>query len=434
MSWVAEVEPVAGRGARASFGVFEKSESAVRSYCRRFPAVFATAKNAVVVDEDGRRYIDFFSGAGSLNYGHNNPAIRDRLVDYLMHDGIAQSLDLHTLAKRDFLRAFDETILSPRGYDYRVQFTGPTGTNAVEAALKLARKVTGRRNVVAFTNAFHGMSLASLAATARASKRAAAGVSLHDIIRMPYEGFLGENVDTIDVIEAMLVGAGSGLDLPAAFILETVQAEGGINIASSPWLARLAELARKHDILLIVDDIQAGCGRTGAFFSFERAGIRPDIVCLSKSISGYGLPMSLVLIRPELDRWEPGEHNGTFRGNNLAFVAATAALQYWRDDAFRTQIAHKSRLVGERLRAMQLAAPAQIGDVRGIGLLHGLAFHDARVANAVSKAAFERGLIVELCGPTENVVKLIPPLTTEDDVLLDGLDRLAAAVTAETAH
>lgn len=416
---------------RNSFLVFEETESVVRSYCRRFPAVFSTAKNAILEDEKGKKYIDFLSGAGALNYGHNNHDVRNRLVEYLLGDGIVQSLDLHTSAKRDFLREFNDKILSPRGYDYRLQFTGPTGTNSVEAALKLARKITGRRNVVAFTNAFHGMSLASLAATARASKRAAAGVSLHDVIRMPYDGFLGDEADSLDFIDAMLFRIGSGLDLPAAFILETVQAEGGINVASSQWLRRLSTLARKHDILLIIDDIQAGCGRTGTFFSFERAGIYPDIVCLSKSISGYGLPMSLVLIRPHLDRWEPGEHNGTFRGNNLAFVAATSVLKYWQDSAFCETIEHKSQLVTEYLHSIHVSVPMLVSGVRGIGLLQGLVFNDAQVASRVSRAAFDKGLIVELCGPAENVIKLMPPLTIEEDVLLEGLGHLSAAVLAQ---
>lgn len=420
-----------GGDAQSSFVVFENIESAVRSYCRRFPAVFSGARNAILEDENGRRYIDFLSGAGALNYGHNNPEVRDKLVEYLLSDGIIQSLDLHTSAKKNFLRAFNDVIIMPRGYDYRVQFTGPTGTNAVEAALKLARKVTGRKNVVAFTNAFHGMTLASLAATARASKRAAAGVSLQDIIRMPYNGYLSDGIDSLEFIEAMLFGTGSGVDLPAAFILETVQAEGGINVASTEWLSRIAALAKRHDVLLIVDDIQAGCGRTGTFFSFERAGIYPDIVCMSKSISGYGLPMSLVLIRPHLDHWEPGEHNGTFRGNNLAFVAATAVLRYWHDSSFCQAIEKKSRLVFEHLHAIRAAVPMHVSGVRGIGLLQGLVFNDSQVASAVSKTAFERGLVVELCGPAENVIKLMPPLTIEDDVLLDGMDRLSDAVLAQ---
>lgn len=431
MSVCAVVELEETSTVQDSFQIFAEVESGVRSYCRRFPAMFATARNAVLEDEAGRTYIDFLAAAGSLNYGHNNPLVRDRLIAYLTNDGVIQALDLHTLAKRDFLREFKRVILSPRGYDYRVQFTGPTGTNAVEAALKLARKVTGRRNVVAFTNAFHGMTLASLAASARASKRAAAGVSLHDIVRMPYDGFLGKDIDSLDVVEALLLRGGSGIDLPAAFIVETVQAEGGINVASSTWLARLAELARKHDIMLIVDDIQAGCGRTGAFFSFERAGICPDIVCLSKSISGYGLPMSLLLMKPRLDCWEPGEHNGTFRGNNLAFVAATAVLSYWEDSRFCNAIDHRARLIREALRSIQASAPEHISEVRGIGMLQGLVFMDRHIADAVSQTAFELGLIVELCGPEENVVKLIPPLTIEEAVLTDGLERLAAAVQAQ---
>jgi diaminobutyrate-2-oxoglutarate transaminase len=410
------------------FDAFEALESAVRSYCRRFPAVFTTAKNALLQDEAGLEYIDFLSGAGSLNYGHNDPVIQRRIVDYLLHDGITHSLDLHTSAKRRFLLAFDDIILRPRGYSYRLQFTGPTGTNAVEAAMKLARKVTGRRNIVAFTNAFHGMTLGALAATARQSKRAVAGVSLPDIVRMPYDGYFGEGIDTLQFVEAMLFGPGSGVDLPAAIIVETVQAEGGINVASSEWLRRLVEMARVCGILVIVDDIQAGCGRTGTFFSFERADIQPDIVCLAKSLSGYGLPMSLVLIRPDLDRWDAGEHNGTFRGNNLAFEAATTALEYWRDDSLSRAVESRSSRMAGGLAAIRAAAPLHIGAVRGVGLLQGLAFNDPGVASSVSRAAFAQGLIVELCGPSEDVVKLMPPLTIEDEVLDRGMSRLSTAV------
>ncbi|WP_394834720.1 diaminobutyrate--2-oxoglutarate transaminase [Pendulispora rubella] len=407
---------------------FEEHESVVRSYCRKFPAVFSIAKNAILEDEQGREYIDFLSGAGSLNYGHNDPMIRSKIVEYILRDGITHSLDFHTSAKKRFLLAFDEVILKPRGYNYRLQFTGPTGTNAVEAALKLARKVTGRRNVVAFTDAFHGMTLGALATSARQSKRAVAGVSLPDVVRMPYDGYFGEGVSTLDFIEAMLFRTGSGVDIPAAFILETVQAEGGVNVASSQWLRGLSTMARKYGVLLIVDDIQAGCGRTGTFFSFERAGIEPDLVCLAKSISGYGLPMSLLLIRPDLDRWEPGEHNGTFRGNNLAFEAATSALDYWRDRSFSHGVAFKSRIIVDHLNAIRASFPAHVRSIRGAGFIQGLVFDDPRIAAEVSKAAFGEGLIVELCGPTENVVKILPPLTIEPIVLKQGLTRLSTAV------
>lgn len=406
---------------------FERLESNVRSYCRKFPETFTSAKNAIIRDANGREYIDFLCGAGALNYGHNNEQIKRKLIEYLEQDGVAHALDLYTPAKQTFLERFDNIILKPRGYAYKVQFTGPTGTNAVEAALKLARKVTGRETVVAFTNAFHGMTLGSLAATARPAKRLAAGVSLHNIVRMPFDGYLGGNIDTIEIIRSMLFKPGSGVELPAAFIVETVQAEGGLNVASKDWLRRLAALAKQHRILLIIDDIQAGCGRTGTFFSFEPASIRPDIVCLSKSIGGFGLPMALVLIRPDLDIWKPGEHNGTFRGNSLAFVAAAQALEYWSSDAFQSAIRRKAALVTDALATLTDRRWEVTAEVRGRGLLQGITWQDPTIAAAVSAQAFENGLIAEVCGPNDEVIKVMPPLTIEEDVLLEGLGRLRSA-------
>lgn len=407
---------------------FERLESNVRSYCRKFPAVLTSANNAVISDESGRDYIDFLCGAGALNYGHNNEKIKAELIAYLNSNGITHSLDLHTTAKRQFLERFEEVILQPRGYRYKVQFAGPTGTNAMEAALKLARKATQRTPVVAFTNAFHGMSLGSLALTARSHKRAAAGTDLPNVVRMPFDGFLERDVNTLDYIEALLFGAGGGIDKPAAFVVETLQAEGGLNVASNQWLAGLSKLAREHDIMLIVDDIQAGCGRTGKFFSFERAKIEPDIVCLSKSIGGYGLPMSLVLIKPDLDVWEPGEHTGTFRGNNLAFVAATRALDFWTDKQFEDQIAEKAELLSAGLRSIVRWRPEGHPEVRGLGLIQGIAWRDGNIAGAVSAKAFDLGVIAEVCGPGNNVLKVMPPLTIEPRLLTEGLRRLAASV------
>ena len=308
---------------------FDGLELGVRSYCRSYPQVFDRARGCHVYDRDGRRSIDMLCGAGALGYGHNNPRIKAAVLRYLQSDGIVSSLDLYTTAKLGFLRKFHDVVLEPRGLEYRVQCCGPTGTDAVEAALKLARKVTGRHSVVAFTNAYHGVSLGSLAATASEHERGAAGVPLEHVVRAPFDGFLGNGVDTVEMIEAMF-GPGGGLPRPAAFILETIQAEGGLNVASPHWLRRIAGLAAELGALLMIDDIQVGCGRSGAFFSFERAGIEPDIICLSKAIGGMGMPMALVLVRPAIDLWAPGEHVGTFRGNNLAFVAAEAALDYWR--------------------------------------------------------------------------------------------------------
>jgi diaminobutyrate-2-oxoglutarate transaminase len=407
---------------------FDLLESNVRTYCRSFPTVFVKACNYCLEDRAGRQYIDFFSGAGSLNYGHNNPVLKEKIIEYLRQDGIVHSLDMATGAKEEFLERFQRVILGPRGLRHKVQFAGPTGTNAVEAALKLARKVTRRTGVLFFTNAYHGVTLGSLAVMGNSSKRGAAGVPLQNSMPLPYDGYLGKGYDSVEYLRALLEDSGSGLDTPAAVILETIQAEGGINVAGTDWLQRLAALLREKGILLIVDDIQVGCGRTGPFFSFEAAGIEPDLVCLSKSISGYGLPMALVLIRPELDVWAPGEHNGTFRGNNLAFVAGAEALSYWEDDAFSREVRRKSELVRGRLEEIRDLYPEFEGRVRGRGLIYGLDLRADGLADEVARAAFERGLIIEACGSRDQVLKLLPPLTIDDAGLDAGLDIIADAL------
>ena len=406
---------------------FTDHESAARSYCRRFPIVIQSAKGSSLIDEDGRRYIDFLSCAGAVNYGHNPEPLKRAMISYLEADGIQASLDMHTVAKREFLDTFVATILTPRKMNYRLQFTGPTGTSVVESAIKLARKVTGRRNVIAFTNGFHGMSGTSLGLTGNRYHRQQ--VQDSHVTRMPYDGYMGEGFDSASYLRRLLSDNSSGLDLPAAMILETVQGEGGINVASAGWLQALGQLCREHGILLIIDDIQAGCGRTGDFFSFEFAGLTPDLVCLSKSLSGYGLPFSLLLIAAEHDQWLPGEDNGTFRGNTLAFVSATAALrQYWRDDALCQGTRKRGETVVACLRGLCAEFPALVKSVRGRGLIQGMEFHEASVAASVAQACFDGGLIVERCGPDDEVLKIMPPLTIDDALLGEGLNVIRRAV------
>lgn len=407
--------------------IFEQFESNVRSYCRDFPLVVDRSEGSFIQDSAGRSYIDFFSGASALNYGHNHPELLKALLGYISAGGVTHSLDFHSVAKAEFLQTLNEVLLKPRKMNYKVQFPGPTGTNAVEAALKLARKVTGRSNVIAFTNAFHGMTAGSLAATTNPAKRAGAGVTLSNITFMPYEGYLGPDVDAFAVMSRLLA-KGSGVDAPAAFLLETVQGEGGLQCASAEWMRKVAEIARSLGALLIVDDIQAGCGRTGKFFSFEGMGVTPDIICLSKSLSGFGLPLSLVLMRPELDVWKPGEHNGTFRGNNHAFVTATAALKtFWADSAFEATLANKISHLDQRL--VQLATRARheadlVAKPCGRGFMRGLSLETGAMAQAVSQEAFRRGLIIETCGVDGQVLKLLPALTIDLEVLDRGLDIL----------
>jgi diaminobutyrate-2-oxoglutarate transaminase len=409
--------------------IFDTLESEVRSYCRIWPTVFDRAVGSRLYDETGRTYLDFFSGAGALNYGHNNPVLKRAFIDYLTGDGITHSLDMSTVAKREFLETFAELVLTPRTLDYKVQFPGPTGANSVESALKLARKVTGRESIITFTNAFHGMTLGALSVTGNSAKRRGAGVPLVHTTPMPYDNFFDGTCPDFLYLERMLADSGSGLDKPAAVIVETVQGEGGINVARVAWLRGLADLCRRHDIVLIVDDVQMGCGRTGPFFSFEQAGITPDIVCLAKSIGGYGLPMALTLIRPDLDIWAPGEHNGTFRGNNLAFVTATAALRaYWSDDVLEQGTLAKGERIGRTLG--ELANAVSGIQPRGCGLVRGLGFADPGLADKVAADAFARGLLVETSGSEGQVVKLMPPLTTSDDDLDEGLALLAESVRA----
>ncbi|WGL16127.1 diaminobutyrate--2-oxoglutarate transaminase [Microbulbifer bruguierae] len=409
--------------------VFDEIESEVMSYARAFPRVFNKAQGEYLYDEEGNQYLDFLAGAGTLNYGHNNPVFKQALLEYIQRDGITHGLDLHTKAKREFLETFYEKILQPRDMSYVMQFTGPTGTNAVEAALKIARKYKGRENVISFTNGFHGCSLGALSATGNSHHRGASGVSMSGVARMPYDGYLGDDIDTTAFLDKVLSDSSSGIDHPAAVLVETVQGEGGINAASIEWLRNLQDVCKKHDVLLIVDDIQAGCGRTGSYFSFEEAGIQPDIVTLSKSLSGYGLPFAVVLMKPELDQWKPGEHNGTFRGNNLAFVTATAAINhYWSDDRFAKEVQRKGDYIEQRLqKIVDLYGDGNM-TTRGRGMFRGLNCVSGELADKITTEAFRNGLVIETSGADDHVVKTLCPLTISDENLTRALDIVEAAV------
>jgi diaminobutyrate-2-oxoglutarate transaminase len=409
--------------------IFDEIESEVQSYARNFPRVFDKAQGELIYDEDGNQYLDFLAGAGSLNYGHNNPKLKEKLLEYVTRDGISHSLDLHTEAKRLFLETFQGKILKPRDLDYMVMFTGPTGTNSVEAALKAARNYTGRTNVISFTNGFHGVSMGSLACTGNSHHRGAAGVTLSGSSRMPYDGYMGDDLNTIEYMDKMLSDSSSGIDKPAAAIVECIQGEGGINACSAEWLRALEKVCRKHEMLLIVDDIQAGNGRSGNFFSFEEAGIKPDIVTLSKSLSGYGLPFALVLIKPEYDQWKPGEHNGTFRGNNMAFVTAKAAIDtYWSDDTFEKEVQRKGHYIEERLTSIVEQYGEGNFTTRGRGMFQGINCVNGDLAGQITHAAYRQGLIIETSGADDQVIKLLCPLIISDENLKKGIDILEDAV------
>ncbi len=411
--------------------IFYELESEVRSYIRSFPVVFDTAAGSTMTDEDGDEYIDFFSGAGTLNYGHNNPVASEAMIRYIQRNGVIHGLDKATVAKREFIRTFNDLILKPRGLNYKFQFTGPTGTNATETAMKLARKVMNRSYIVAFTNAYHGHTMGALAVTGNARYQSEAYDNRGSVHHMPFDGFGHSGMDTMELLRDYLEDSGSGLELPAAVIVETIQGEGGINVAHKEWLQKLSKICKEFDILLIIDDIQMGNGRTGQFFSFEEAGIKPDMICLSKSLGG-SLPMALLLFRPDLDDWTPGEHTGTFRGNNLAFVAATSLLKkYWQDDTFMKEVQRKGKLIEKSLNKLILSCPDLECEVRGRGMVWGLDINgDSDFASKLSRALFDRYVIAETCGVDSQVLKILPALTIDDDYLKTGLNIIEEAFQA----
>lgn len=408
--------------------VFDKYESEVRSYCRNFPAVFTKAKGSIITAEDGKEYIDFFCGAGALNYGHNHDYIKEQIISYLESDGIIHSLDMFTSAKRDFIEYFEKNILEPRGFDYKIQFPGPTGTNAVEAALKLARKVKRRNNIFAFMGAFHGMTLGSLSMTTDRDSREGAGVVLTDVTHIPTP-YMFPELDVLKYMQTLIDDDHSGVSKPAAVFIEPVQADGGIHVFSVEFLKGLREFCTRNDILLVCDDIQVGSARTGTYFSFERAGITPDIVTLSKSIGGYGMPFALVLFKPELDVWKPGEHNGTFRGSQLSIVAAKAGLEIMLKDNVEKEVQRKSVIIKEYLDKVKEINDSF--DVRGIGFMWGVDCNKVQpdaVSRAIVRECFDNGLIVERAGRNNDVVKLMPCLLADDETLKKGLEIFVNAV------
>lgn len=408
--------------------VFEKYESNVRSYCRKYPTVFTKAKGSILTDQTGKEYIDFLCGAGACNYGHNNEYIKSKVIDYLQTDGLIHGLDMYSQAKAEFIETLENKILVPRGFNYKILFPGPTGTNAVEAALKIARKVKGRTHMLALMGGFHGMSLGSLAVTTERVARDACGVNLGDVTHVPHPAIF-KNFDTIEYIDTILTNDHSGVDKPAAIIIESVQGEGGINVLPEQWLKDIRALCDKHDMLLIADEIQSGCGRCGYFFSFERAGIIPDIVVMAKSIGGIGMPAAITLVKPEYDALLPGEHNGTFRGFQPSFVAGKASLDLFVEDCLDEVAAKKGEIIAEFL-SQNIPLIDSTLECRGLGVMWGIDMknYPLGTTQAIRAKCFENGLILELSGTEDTVVKIMPAITVEEDILKKGLEILVKSI------
>lgn len=392
-------------------------ESSVASYNKSFPVTFVKAVDSFLYDNNGKKYIDFFTGAGTMNYGHNNKKINEAVINYLQNNGILHSLDMDTKEKLRFLNNLENIILKPRKLDFKVQFCAPSGANSVEAALKLARKIKKRRKIIAFSGSFHGMSLGALSVTANKYYKNVF-FPTNEVQFLPYENYI-KGLNSLEYLRKVLKDNVSGIEMPAAIILETIQADGGVNVASKEFLRGIRDICNEFDILMIIDDVQVGNGRSGDFFSFERADIIPDMITISKAIGG-GFPLSILLFKSELDIWKKGEHTGTFRGNNLSFIAGSVILEeFWKTDKFSCEIKRKSKIIEEYLNDFE--------NVRGYGMIWGIEL-DSKKALKVRENCFEKGLILELVGKEDNVIKILPPLTISEEDLKKGLNILKEVI------
>ncbi len=426
-------------------------ESAARTYARSLPIVPVRARGMTIEGADGRRYLDCLSGAGTLALGHNHPVALEAIRSVLDSGAPLHVLDLATPVKDAFTTALFETLPPQLAEDARIQFCGPAGTDAVEAAVKLVRTATGRAGLLAFSGAYHGMTCAALAATGDTAVRATVGEADARVTRLPYPydyrcpfGVGGTRGAELSArwTASLLDDPKGGVQPPAGMIVEAVQGEGGVIPAPDHWLRRMRETTQRRGIPLIVDEVQTGVGRTGAFWAVEHSGIVPDVMVLSKAIGG-SLPLAVIVYRAELDAWQPGAHAGTFRGNQLAMAAGTATLRYVRENRLAERAATIGARMLTRLRGLAAHHPC-IGDVRGRGLMIGVELVDAdadrdeygalpaapQLAAAVRSEALRRGLIVELGGRHGGVVRLLPPLTITDEQTEAVLDRLTDAIAA----
>ena len=459
-----EVDVCAGvRGAHE--GILRRQsarESAARTYARSLPIVPVRARGLTIEGADGRRYLDCLSGAGTLALGHNHPVVLEAIRKVLDSGAPLHVLDLATPVKDAFTTELFRTLPPGLADHARVQFCGPAGTDAVEAAFKLVRAATGRTGMLAFAGAYHGMTAGSLGASGHATDVRVARLPFPQDYRCPF-GMGGDRGAELAArwTESVLDDTKSGVPLPAGMILEPVQGEGGVIPAPDAWMRRMRRITESRSIPLIADEIQTGVGRTGTFWAVEHSGVTPDVMVLSKAIGG-SLPLAVVVYRDDLDVWEPGAHAGTFRGNQLAMAAGTATMSYVREHG----LAERAATLGARMLSQlrQLAAEFPIiGDVRGRGLMIGVELVDPDaergadsadgdrysdpevfpapvdggpcpaapdLAAAVQRECLRRGLIVELGGRRASVVRLLPPLTITDEQATAVLDRLADAVAA----
>ena len=425
-------------------------ESNVRSYPRKLPFAIAAAQGVWLTDVSGKRYIDCLAGAGTLALGHNHPVITKSITDTLTSNLPLHTLDITTPLKEAFSQRLYE-LLRTDSDTYCLQFCGPTGADAVEAALKLAKKATGRSGIISFSGGYHGMTHGALAVTGNLSPKAGVEGLMGNVQFLPYPneyrcafGLDSQQSVTAHMryFENFLRDVESGVNKPAAVILEVIQGEGGVNPAPIEWLQHVRTVTRELDILLIIDEVQTGFCRTGRWFAYQHAGIDPDFVVMSKAVGG-GLPMAVLGIKKALDVWQPGEHSGTFRGNQLAMATGLATLDYLAEHDMASQVAELGAWFKAELMALARRYP-MLGHVRGYGLMIGVEvvdpeqptgigarfFADAQRCAAIQQACFEAGLVLEKGGRAGTVLRFLPPLIITQEELEMVLDKFETALKA----
>ncbi|MFD1887798.1 diaminobutyrate--2-oxoglutarate transaminase [Paenibacillus wenxiniae] len=436
----------------------EQKESNARAYPRHFPLVISKAKGMIVTDTEGRQYYDCLAGAGTLALGHNPDVVVEAIREMLDQQIPLHTLDLATPLKLAFMEELFSLLPEQMRDHAKIQFCGPTGADAVEAAIKLVKTATGGRSILAFHGSYHGSTQATMAMSGNLSKKQHLQSLLPDVhfLPFPYEyrcpfGVGGEMTAQLSAqyIEHVLDDCESGIAAPCGVIVETVQGEGGAIPAQIEWLRELRRITAERGIPLIIDEVQTGFGRTGRMFSFEHAGIVPDVIICSKAVGG-SLPMSVILYKEELDRWQPGAHTGTFRGNQMAMATGLATLRYLREQRVLDNVQQRSQQMMTRLRSLQAIIPA-IGDVRGRGLMIGIEMVEpsgtpdrlqhfpasGRIAEAVQRRCFANGMIIEVGGRHSSVLRFLPPLVIteqETETVLRIFERSIYEALAELAE
>lgn len=419
----------------------ELRESNARSYPRRLPIAIARGFGSYVEDVDGNVFIDFLNGAGALPLGHSHPELVDAVQEQLPL--LTHGLDFPSELKDEFVSAQLSMLPEEMRASTKIAFCGPTGANAVEAALKLCKTATKRGEIVAFHGAYHGGSHGAMAASALVSQKEPIANGMPGVHFFPFPYALrcplpgdpaGAGERCLAYFERTLNDPHGGVTKPAAVILEPVQGEGGVIAAPTDFLQGIRRVTRELDIPLIVDEVQCGCGRSGSWFAFEQHGIVPDVIIASKALGGLGLPISVILYDRSLDKWEAGAHTGTFRGNHLAFAAGVAYIEIVRRDGI---LDHVERMGAIALAALEGMARRyeMVAEARGAGLMLGIELVDTETgapdgdaALAVQRAALERGLILEVGGRGDAVVRLLPPLNVSDRTLEQALEILDEAL------